>query len=238
MVEAGDGEQALRLVEGDEAQVLDMVLTSLLLLVVSAPELIAVLLECRPELPLWPCRHWANCLPTYPRCPFCGSRSTMRNWCVRLPSWFAARKRCAPAGAWICCRLALIGRTTTDDRKRPDGQLREFHVRFDAAPPSHGAGAPSITPRTWVGVGDAAGQSYHPRKKPSVFPTDVASHRRWIFLGTRTPLAVIPELEVALVRAQHLPRRGEPERPGGLSGFIASGFRCSLACFARSIATV
>ena len=50
VVEAGDGEQALRVVEGDEAQVLDVVLTSLLLPVVSAPELIAVLMECRPEL--------------------------------------------------------------------------------------------------------------------------------------------------------------------------------------------
>jgi DNA-binding NtrC family response regulator len=52
VVEAGDGEQALRVIEGDEAQLLDVVLTSLLLPVVSAPELIAVLLECRPELPV------------------------------------------------------------------------------------------------------------------------------------------------------------------------------------------
>ena len=52
VVEAGDGEQALRVVEGDEAPLLDVVLTSLLLPVVSAPELIAVLLECRPELPV------------------------------------------------------------------------------------------------------------------------------------------------------------------------------------------
>ena len=52
VVEAGDGEQALRVVEGDEAQLLDAVLTSLLLPVVSGPELIAVLLECRPELPV------------------------------------------------------------------------------------------------------------------------------------------------------------------------------------------
>ena len=52
VVEAGDGEQALRVVEGDEAPLLDVVLTSLLLPGVSAPELIAVLLECRPELPV------------------------------------------------------------------------------------------------------------------------------------------------------------------------------------------
>ena len=52
VVEAGDGEQALRVIEGDEAQVLDVVLTSLLLPVVSGPELMAVLLEHRPELPV------------------------------------------------------------------------------------------------------------------------------------------------------------------------------------------
>jgi DNA-binding NtrC family response regulator len=52
VVEAGDGEQALRVIEADAAQLLDVVLTSLLLPVVSAPELIAVLLECRPELPV------------------------------------------------------------------------------------------------------------------------------------------------------------------------------------------
>jgi FixJ family two-component response regulator len=39
-------------IEGDEGQMLDVVLTSLLLPVVSGPELIAVLLECRPELPV------------------------------------------------------------------------------------------------------------------------------------------------------------------------------------------
>ena len=52
VVEASDGEQAFRVIEEDESQVLDVVLTSLLLPVVSAPELIAVLLECRPELPV------------------------------------------------------------------------------------------------------------------------------------------------------------------------------------------
>ena len=52
VVEAGDGEQAFRVIEADAAQLLDVVLTSLLLPVVSAPELIAVLLECRPELPV------------------------------------------------------------------------------------------------------------------------------------------------------------------------------------------
>jgi DNA-binding NtrC family response regulator len=52
VVEAADGGQAIRVVERDEAQLLDVVLTSVLLPVVSGPELIAVLLECRPALPV------------------------------------------------------------------------------------------------------------------------------------------------------------------------------------------
>jgi DNA-binding NtrC family response regulator len=50
VVEAADGEQALRVVERDEAQLLDVVLTDLKMPVVSGSELIAVLLECRPAL--------------------------------------------------------------------------------------------------------------------------------------------------------------------------------------------
>jgi CheY-like chemotaxis protein len=52
VVEAGDGGQALRAIEADEAQLIDVVLTSLLLPVVSAPELIEVLLQRRPRLPV------------------------------------------------------------------------------------------------------------------------------------------------------------------------------------------
>ncbi len=53
VVEAVDGEQALRVIEGDgEDQLLDVVLTSLLLPLMSGPELIAVLLECRVALPV------------------------------------------------------------------------------------------------------------------------------------------------------------------------------------------
>jgi CheY-like chemotaxis protein len=51
-MEAADSEQALSVIEGDEAQLLDVVLTSLLLPVLSGRELIAVLLECRPKLPV------------------------------------------------------------------------------------------------------------------------------------------------------------------------------------------
>lgn len=52
VVEAADGEEAIRLIEGDETQLLDAVLTDLAMPVVSGPELIAVLLECRPALPV------------------------------------------------------------------------------------------------------------------------------------------------------------------------------------------
>ena len=52
VVEADDGEQALQVIERDEAQLLDAVLTDLVMPVVSGRELIAVLLECRPALPV------------------------------------------------------------------------------------------------------------------------------------------------------------------------------------------
>jgi DNA-binding NtrC family response regulator len=52
LVEAADGEHAIRLIERDEAQLLDVVLTDLKMPVVSGSELIAVLLECRPALPV------------------------------------------------------------------------------------------------------------------------------------------------------------------------------------------
>ena len=63
-------------------------------------------------------------------------------------------------------------------------------------------------------------------------------HRTAVDLLGTTPLwRVIRELQFTLVGVQHLPRRGEPHVAGERTGFMASGFRCSLACFARSIAT-
>jgi DNA-binding NtrC family response regulator len=50
VVEAADGEQALRVIGRDEAYPLDAVLTELELPVVSGSELIAVLQACRPDL--------------------------------------------------------------------------------------------------------------------------------------------------------------------------------------------
>ena len=52
VIEAADGDQALRVIERDEAQLLDAVLTALVIPVVSGLELIAVFLECRPALPV------------------------------------------------------------------------------------------------------------------------------------------------------------------------------------------
>jgi two-component system C4-dicarboxylate transport response regulator DctD len=52
VIEAADGEQALRVIEQDESHRLDVVLTNLLMPVVSGRELIAVLLQRRPTLPV------------------------------------------------------------------------------------------------------------------------------------------------------------------------------------------
>jgi len=52
VIEAADGEQAIRVIERDEAQLLDVVLTDLKMPIVSGSELIAVLMECRPALPV------------------------------------------------------------------------------------------------------------------------------------------------------------------------------------------
>ena len=52
VVEAADGEQAFGVIERDDAGLLDVVLTDLVMPVVSGHELIAVLLECRPALPV------------------------------------------------------------------------------------------------------------------------------------------------------------------------------------------
>jgi len=52
LVEAGDGEEALRILELDDPQLLDVVLTDLEMPLVSGHELIAVLEECLPHLPI------------------------------------------------------------------------------------------------------------------------------------------------------------------------------------------
>jgi two-component system C4-dicarboxylate transport response regulator DctD len=52
VIEAADGEVALQVIDRDEAQLLDAVLTDLMMPVVSGSELIAVLRECRPALPV------------------------------------------------------------------------------------------------------------------------------------------------------------------------------------------
>jgi two-component system C4-dicarboxylate transport response regulator DctD len=52
VIEAVDGDDAIRVIERDEAQLLDIVLTDLRMPVVSGSELIAVVLECRPALPI------------------------------------------------------------------------------------------------------------------------------------------------------------------------------------------
>ncbi len=51
-IEAADGEQAIRILEEDEGNLIDAVVTDLKMPVVSGWELIAVLRECRPHLPV------------------------------------------------------------------------------------------------------------------------------------------------------------------------------------------
>src|SRR3954451_13023053 len=51
-IEALDGEQAIRILEQDEENLVDAVVTDLRMPVVSGWELIAVLRECRPYLPV------------------------------------------------------------------------------------------------------------------------------------------------------------------------------------------
>jgi DNA-binding NtrC family response regulator len=52
VIEAVDGEDAIRVIERDAARLLDVVVTDLKMPVVSGSELIAVLMECRPALPV------------------------------------------------------------------------------------------------------------------------------------------------------------------------------------------
>src|SRR5690349_7230352 len=52
VIEAADGEEAIRHLEANDAHRLDVVLTDLAMPVVSGSELIAVLQECRPSLPV------------------------------------------------------------------------------------------------------------------------------------------------------------------------------------------
>jgi CheY-like chemotaxis protein len=125
VVEAGDGEQALRVIEGDEGQMLDVVLTSLLLPVVSGPELIAVLLECRPELPVVVMSALGELpadLPPVPllRKPF-DHEELVRTVAPLVLSSQATRRQAQQACADVA-ESHSFGRPTTDDRKRPDGQ--------------------------------------------------------------------------------------------------------------------
>jgi two-component system, NtrC family, C4-dicarboxylate transport response regulator DctD len=52
VVEAGDGEQAICILEREEAELLDAVVTDLEMPIVTGHELIAVLHECLPDLPI------------------------------------------------------------------------------------------------------------------------------------------------------------------------------------------
>ena len=70
VIEADDGEQAIRVIEHDEAQRVDAVLTDVSMQTVSGPELIAVLREYRPALPVVAMSAWDPVPPGLPRVPF------------------------------------------------------------------------------------------------------------------------------------------------------------------------
>lgn len=70
VLEAVDGQQAIRVIQRDDAQLLDAVLTNLGMPVVSGPELIAVLLECRPALPVVAMSGVVGPPPDLPPVPF------------------------------------------------------------------------------------------------------------------------------------------------------------------------
>jgi two-component system, NtrC family, C4-dicarboxylate transport response regulator DctD len=70
VVEANDGKQAIQLVERDEAHLFDAVLTDLTMPGVSGVELIAVLDECRPELPVVAMSGYHELPPELAQVPF------------------------------------------------------------------------------------------------------------------------------------------------------------------------
>jgi len=69
VVEADDGEGAIHVIEQDEPQVLDAVVTDVAMQGVSGPELIAVLLEHRPSLPVVAMTGWDPIPPGFPAVP-------------------------------------------------------------------------------------------------------------------------------------------------------------------------
>jgi two-component system C4-dicarboxylate transport response regulator DctD len=70
VVEAADGEHAIQIVARDEAHLIDAVVTDLAMPVVSGLELIAVLQECRPELPVLAVSAWMEAPPGQVDVPF------------------------------------------------------------------------------------------------------------------------------------------------------------------------
>jgi DNA-binding NtrC family response regulator len=69
VVEAPDAEQAICVIEQDRGELLDAVLTDLGMPDVSGPELITVLLECCPALPVVAMAGWVRLPPDLPPVP-------------------------------------------------------------------------------------------------------------------------------------------------------------------------
>ncbi len=125
VVEADDGEQAIRVIEQDEAQVLDAVLTDVSMQAVSGPELIAVLREYRPAIAgrghvgmgPSPTRPSPGTLPEQA----IRARGTDRNARTAGPH-ARSDPAASTANARGCGRIPGIGQTATGDSKRTPGQ--------------------------------------------------------------------------------------------------------------------
>ena len=136
VVEAANGEQAIRMIEQDEAHLLDAVLADLDMPVVSGPELISVLLECRPALPVVAMSGLAQlplALPPVPllRKPFEPDEliETVAPLILRARA-MRRRARQARADAAESRSLAQRQRSTARDQKAQNGDLRIALMRL------------------------------------------------------------------------------------------------------------
>jgi hypothetical protein len=125
VIEADGGEAAIRAIEEDESQVIDAVVTDMAMPAGSGPELIAVLREHRPSLPLVAMTAWTplpSGLPPGTR-PAEAIRAEGTDRCGRNAGPHARRDTAAStANARGCGGISCIGRTAIVDSERSAGQ--------------------------------------------------------------------------------------------------------------------
>jgi len=136
VVEAADGEQAIRMIEQDEAQLLDAVLADLHMPVVSGPELIAVLMECRPALPVVAMSGLVQLPPALPPVPLLRKPfepdKLIETVAPLILGARAMRRRArqSRADAAESRSLAQRQRSTARDQKAQNGDLRTALMRL------------------------------------------------------------------------------------------------------------